>query len=374
MATATAPPEYLLGDAADERTRLMAQAALLEDEARALLDRVDIPLGADVIDIGCGPIGVLPLLSDRVGQHGQVTGFDRHGDRLDHAARTCAGLGNDRFALGDATDTGFTPGTFDLAHIRLLLVNVPDPIAVLREAARIVRPGGAVVVQEVDWLTWQCEPGLPAWAELREVLLEVWHSRGLDPEIGRRLPMLLRMAGLCEVEATARGGHRWRRASVPPLDPHVRRPLPRPHPHRRPRHRRRARRARRGGRSPRGRSGHRGGAGDDRAGVGPGRAAGVSSLVDDRSAAAGDQFGALSATFDGWTRAHLDACGLGPGWACSKVGPGGPAVPAWLAERVGRPGGSWRPTSTRPGGRPTPCSASSAATWPPICHPTACST
>lgn len=206
MATATAPPEYLLGDAADERTRLMAQAALLEDEARALLDRVDIPLGADVIDIGCGPIGVLPLLSDRVGQHGQVTGFDRHGDRLDHAARTCAGLGNDRFALGDATDTGFTPGTFDLAHIRLLLVNVPDPIAVLREAARIVRPGGAVVVQEVDWLTWQCEPGLPAWAELREVLLEVWHSRGLDPEIGRRLPMLLRMAGLCEVEATARAG------------------------------------------------------------------------------------------------------------------------------------------------------------------------
>ena len=74
MATATAPPEYLLGDAADERTRLMAQAALLEDEARALLDRVDIPVGGDVIDIGCGPIGVLPLLSDRVGPHGQVTG------------------------------------------------------------------------------------------------------------------------------------------------------------------------------------------------------------------------------------------------------------------------------------------------------------
>ena len=206
MATATAPPEYLLGDAADERARLMAQAALLEDEARALLDRVDIPLGGDVIDIGCGPIGVLPLLYDRVGPHGQVTGFDRHGDMLDHAARTCAGLGNVRFALGDATNTGFTQGTFDVAHIRLLLVNVPDPIAVLREAARIVRPGGAVVVQEVDWLSWQCEPGLPAWAELRDVLLEVWHSRGLDPEIGRRLPMLLRTTGLCEVEATACAG------------------------------------------------------------------------------------------------------------------------------------------------------------------------
>jgi SAM-dependent methyltransferase len=206
MTLATAPPEYLLGDAADERARLVAQAALLEDEARALLDRLDIPLGGDVIDIGCGPIGVLPLLSERVGPHGQVTGFDRHGDMLDHAARACATLGNVRFAHGDATDTGFTSGTFDVAHIRLLLVNVADPFAVVREAARIVRPGGAVVVQEVDWLSWQCEPGLPAWAALRDVLLDLWHSRGLDPEIGRRLPTLLRSAGLCEVDATARAG------------------------------------------------------------------------------------------------------------------------------------------------------------------------
>ncbi len=206
MTMATAPAEYLLGDAADERARLMAQAALLEDEARALLDRVDIPLGGDVIDIGCGPIGVLPLLSERVGQHGQVTGFDRHGDMLDHAARSCARLGNVRFALGDATDTGFATGTFDVAHIRLLLVNVPDPITIVREAARIVRPGGAVVVQEVDWLSWQCEPALPAWTALRDVLLRVWHSRGLDPELGRRLHALLRTAGLCEVEATARAG------------------------------------------------------------------------------------------------------------------------------------------------------------------------
>ncbi len=243
MATTTTPAEYMLGDAADERARLMAQAALLEDEARALLDRVDIPVGGDVIDIGCGPIGILPLLSDRVGPHGQVTGFDRHGDMLDHAARTCARLGNVRFALGDATDTGFTPGTFDVAHIRLLLVNVRDPIAVVREAARIVRPGGAVVVQEVDWLSWQCEPGLPAWAALRDVLRGLWHSRGLDPEIGRRLPTLLRDGRVVRGGGDGPRRHRWRRAPVPALDPDVRRPLPRTHPRRRARHRGRARRA-----------------------------------------------------------------------------------------------------------------------------------
>ena len=81
-ATTTARAEYMLGDAEEERRRLVAQAALLDAEARALLERLDIPVGGDVIDIGCGPIGILPLLSDRVGPHGQVTGFDRHGDML----------------------------------------------------------------------------------------------------------------------------------------------------------------------------------------------------------------------------------------------------------------------------------------------------
>jgi SAM-dependent methyltransferase len=64
----------------------------------------------------------------------------------------------------------------------------------------------------------------------------------------------------------------------------------------------------------------------------------VSYLLDNQQAEAGDRFGALSATFDGWTRAHLDALGLAPGWACWEVGAGGPAVPAWLADRVGTAG------------------------------------
>ena len=234
----------------------------------------------------------------------------------------------------------------------MLLVNVPDPIAVLREAARIVRPGGAVVVQEVDWLSWQCEPGLPAWAELRDVLLEVWHfprPRSRDRAAAADAAAHGRVVrGRGDGRAGIDGaGHPYRRSILTFADRCRDRILT-------------AGLATAdeldelggGRRSSSGRSGHRGRAGDDRAGVGPRRAAGVSSLVDDRSSAAGDRFGALSATFDGWTRAHLDACGLAPGWACWEVGPGGPAVPAWLADRVGPTGRvvatdldtSWLPT------------------------------
>ena len=49
MATTTTTAEYMLGDAADERARLMAQAALLEDEARTLYERYAIPASGNIL-------------------------------------------------------------------------------------------------------------------------------------------------------------------------------------------------------------------------------------------------------------------------------------------------------------------------------------
>ena len=161
----------------------------------------------DVVDIGCGPIGILPAArrsgSGRTGASPVSIGTPRCSTTRPGPApgsATCAS------PLGDATDSGLPRRHYDLAHIRLVLVNVPDPAAVVREAAAIVRPSGTVAVQEVDWLSWQCEPALPAWTELRELLTRLWHSRGLDPCIGRRLPSLLRAAGLREVDAQAHAG------------------------------------------------------------------------------------------------------------------------------------------------------------------------
>jgi hypothetical protein len=90
--------------------------------------------------------------------------------------------------------------------VRLVLVNVPTPAAVLAEMTSLVRPGGTVAAQEVDWLSWECEPPHPAWTALRALLRELWESQGLDPHIGRRLPQLLRESGLCDVEAMSHAG------------------------------------------------------------------------------------------------------------------------------------------------------------------------
>ena len=78
-----------------------------------------------------------------------------------------------------------------------MLNNVPQPAAVLAEMVRLTRPGGHVAVQDVDWLTWTCLPEHSGWDRLRAAAAAVWSG---DVHIGRRLPALLRAAGLVDVE------------------------------------------------------------------------------------------------------------------------------------------------------------------------------
>jgi hypothetical protein len=61
------PTDYFLGDTLTELDRLVAQAEGFEREARRLLDRIGIRPGWRALDVGCGPIRILPLLAERLG-------------------------------------------------------------------------------------------------------------------------------------------------------------------------------------------------------------------------------------------------------------------------------------------------------------------
>lgn len=207
----TVTHEYALGADESERARLLAQCELHRREAARLLDRVHIADGARVLDVGCGPLGVLDILSDHVGPTGQVIGLDNEPRMLAHARRTIAErkLANVTLVAADATDTGLPGDWFDGVHERLILINHPSPEAIVQEMVGITRPGGWVAVQELDVYSWMCEPGHPAFDELLDRFLQVWRVDGKDPFIGRRLPALLRQAGLADVECDA-FAHHWR--------------------------------------------------------------------------------------------------------------------------------------------------------------------
>jgi SAM-dependent methyltransferase len=204
--TAPRPDGYWLGDGPDEVEHLLAQAEVYAPEADELLDRVGLRPGASAIDLGCGVLGILPALSERVGAGGRVVGLDIEPRLLARAARP--GLAVET-VVADAARTGLPAATFDLVHERTLLLNLTDPEAAVAEMARIARPGGIVALQDPDVTGWVCDPPHPAFERLRTELMASFIRTGKDFTIGRRAARLLRDAGLEDVEtrATARVTH-----------------------------------------------------------------------------------------------------------------------------------------------------------------------
>ena len=96
------------------------------------------------------------------------------------------------------------PDSFDLVHARTLLVNVPDPTAVMAEMVRLVRPGGWVAGLEPDCEHGICYPPHPAFDRLSALFAAAFSRNGADPFIGRRMAELYRQAGLEDITVDAR--------------------------------------------------------------------------------------------------------------------------------------------------------------------------
>jgi SAM-dependent methyltransferase len=193
--------EYVLGGSDAERARLRAQAAEHEASARWMLEAIGIRHGARVLDVGCGPFGILALLAEVVGPAGEVVGLERERKFVEMARAEVAhlGLGNVTVVEGDALSSGLDRESFDLVHERLVMVNVPERRELLAEMVSLAAPGGVVALEDIDNVSWVCEPAHESWAALLGVFHDVFRAGGGDPFVGRRLPALLREAGLADM-------------------------------------------------------------------------------------------------------------------------------------------------------------------------------
>ena len=192
---------YLLGDSTAEVEHLTHQAEVYAEEAANLLDRVGLAAGGSAIDVGCGVLGILRLLCERVGPSGRVVGLERESRILD-AARQAAAQHSllVEFVQGDATSLDLPADSFDFVHERTVLLNVHDPATVIAEMVRIARPGGVVALQEPDHSGWVCDPPHPAWDPLLAELLAAYRRNGKNFNTGRRIARALRDAGLTDVQ------------------------------------------------------------------------------------------------------------------------------------------------------------------------------
>ena len=194
--------EYIFGTSSTEQKRLLRQGELFEKEACWLLDRLELKAGDRAIDLGCGPLGIMHLLAERVGLSGEIVGVERE-TRLLNMAREIAAkrdLKNVQVLQGDVTTIGLPRASFDLVHERLVLMVNPHIESILAEMIALTKPGGVVAVQDFDIVSLVCEPSHEAWLLLLETYQNVYQALGLDGYLGRRLPGLLRSAGLVDVQ------------------------------------------------------------------------------------------------------------------------------------------------------------------------------
>lgn len=193
----------------------MSQLVFDEDAARAIesmyfigdalrrraivRQRLSAQPGERILDIGCGPGFYCTELAEKVGPSGSIVGVDDSASMLALAQRRCAELGNVELLEGEATAVPVADASFDAAISVQVQEYVPDIAASLAEIRRVLKPGGRVLIWDIDWATASIS-GDPSRSER---VLRAWDEHLARPFLPRTLTGELRAAGFGDVELTA---------------------------------------------------------------------------------------------------------------------------------------------------------------------------
>jgi SAM-dependent methyltransferase len=160
---------------------------------RWLLAELRVGPGSRVLDVGCGTGGDAAAIAAAVVPGGRVVGVDASVAMIAEARRRSCGVD---LVVGAAERLGLACGSFDACRFERVLQHVADPPGALREAARVLMPGGRVAACEPDWSSLEVAGGDPAVAE---AALAARLESVASPAVGAALPDLLGAAGFTGV-------------------------------------------------------------------------------------------------------------------------------------------------------------------------------
>jgi ubiquinone/menaquinone biosynthesis C-methylase UbiE len=117
--------------------------------------RWNLPAVSSVLDVGCGVGHWGRCLAPFLPAGAQVTGVDREPRWVEEARARAAALRDGRFSYqqGEAERLPFPDQSFDMATCQTVLIHVKDPLVVLREMLRVLKPGGLLAVVEPNNVT-----------------------------------------------------------------------------------------------------------------------------------------------------------------------------------------------------------------------------
>ncbi|MEU7058132.1 class I SAM-dependent methyltransferase [Streptomyces sp. NPDC046197] len=187
-----------------EAERIDLAALVYDATTIARLRQLGAGPGWRCLDVGAGTGTVARLLLREAGV-AEVVAADR--DIRFLRSEPVAGL----TALEtDVTSDRFAPGLFDLVHARFVLMHLPDPARMVRQLARLLVPGGVLVLSDAVDVTTDDAPDTPYILAMRAMWRGLRETIGTDISWVPHCPRLMLAAGLAPVAAEIH---------VPPLEP-----------------------------------------------------------------------------------------------------------------------------------------------------------
>jgi len=194
----------LLGDTAarDYARKLRLFNAFAGPEIRQAIAQLELRPGARVLDAGCGTGETMRWLSERVGPRGSVIGVDLA------AAHVAAARATSPWATvvvqADLTAPPITPATLDLVWSVNTFNHLHDPVAGLRQAASLLRPGGRIALGQSSLLpdmyfAWDSRLERLANEAVRRYYRDRYALDERDLASVRALVGMMRAAGLRDV-------------------------------------------------------------------------------------------------------------------------------------------------------------------------------
>lgn len=196
--SAVQPYVLATGEEGAERLRLLHR--IVEPGTARAMRAAGLTQGMTVVDIGCGIGTVTRQIAQFVGPTGRVTGIDASPEQIEVARRECRDLERAGFMVASAYDSRLPSATYDFAYCRFVLCHLERPADALAEMARLVKPGGVLLCEDQEASTLASVPPTEAYKNSARKALELGFKRGVDLDLGRRLPALVRGLGLTSVQ------------------------------------------------------------------------------------------------------------------------------------------------------------------------------
>jgi ubiquinone/menaquinone biosynthesis C-methylase UbiE len=179
---------YIHGTRKEEQQRLAMLNSLTNN---SFISFMEIRGTDRILELGSG----LGILAEKISQKltaGKVTGIEISAEQIAKCPPESERL---TFIRGDVHRLPFEQESFDTVYCRYILEHVHDPVSVLREAKRVLKPGGSVFIQENSILLLELYPDCPRFRDVWKAFACYQSGIGGDAMVGLKLYSMLKQTG-----------------------------------------------------------------------------------------------------------------------------------------------------------------------------------